>query len=63
MTNFEGLHGWPSQGLFHNFYNEIGVSNVQNVREKKDDPENKYPLTQNEKEGLQLKLKRAIDEI
>ncbi len=61
-TYFEGLHGWPSQGLFHSFYNEIGVTNVHNVREKKENIENKYLLTQNEKEGIQLKVKRAINE-
>lgn len=33
-THYDGLHGWPCLGVFVDFYNSIGVSNVHDVRLK-----------------------------
>jgi len=61
-TGFDGLHGWPSLGLFHDFYNEIGVSHIHDVREKKEKLSEKYTLSNKETVELNQELKRAIHE-
>jgi hypothetical protein len=33
-THYDGLHGWPCLGIFVDFYNNMGVSNVHDVRLK-----------------------------
>jgi len=61
-TYFERLHGWPTHGLFHNFYHDIGVANDYDVREKNEKLEKNHPLTQDEKQELQFKIKRVLHE-
>lgn len=61
-TGFDGLHGWPSQALFHDFLDEIGVKHITDVHEKERKMSQKYHLRDNEKENLNDNIRRRIRE-
>lgn len=61
QTSFDGLHGWPSHGIFHDFYDKLGVSFITDVREKNKKLNEKYPLTQEENMKLEKLYKRDIN--
>ncbi len=41
-TGFDGLHGWPCLGIFVDFFTEIGVVNIHDVRLKINALERRY---------------------
>ena len=61
QTYFDGLHGWPSHGIFHDFYGKLGVSFITDVRDKKEKLNENYPLTQEENMKLEKLYKRDIN--
>ncbi len=61
QTYFDGLHGWASHGIFHDFYGKLGVPFITNVRDKKEKLSLKYPLTQEENMELEKLLTREIN--
>lgn len=61
QTYFDGLHGWASQGIFHDFYGKLGVSHITDVRDKKEKLNMNYPLTQEENLKLEKLFKRGIN--
>lgn len=61
-TFFDGLHGWESHYIFHEFYNELGVQHSTNVKEKLTKLRNDYPLTPEELEQLDLLITRQTYE-
>ncbi len=62
-TFFDGLHGWESHYIFHEFYSELGVQRYTDVREKLAKLRNNYPLTPEELEQLdQLITRKTYEE-
>ncbi len=61
QTYFDGLHGWESHGIFHDFYGKLDVRFITDVREKKEKLCLKYPLTQEENLELDKLLAREIN--
>jgi hypothetical protein len=62
QTYFDGLHGWSSHGIFHDFYDKLGVSFITDVRAKKEKLKKSFPLTQEESINLEELYKRDINE-
>ena len=61
-TYFDGLHGWESHYIFHEFYRELGVQRSTNVREKLAKLRKNYPLTPEELEQLEYLITRETYE-
>lgn len=61
QTYFDGLHGWQSHGIFHDFYGKLGVSLITDVRDKNERLEKSYPLTQEESINLEELYRRDLN--
>ena len=61
QTYFDGLHGWASHGIFHDFYGSLDVSSITDVIDKKTKLSLKYPLTQEENIELEKLFMREIN--
>jgi len=59
-TYYDGLHGWESHNIFHDFYRKLRVKSLTNVRDKEEKLQLKYPL--NPEEYTQL-IKLSMREI
>ncbi len=60
-TYFDGLHGWESHSIFHDFYRKLRVSSITDVRDKEKRLQLKYPLTPDEHTELNNLLMREIN--
>ncbi len=56
-THYDGLHRMPWLGIFVDFYNDIGVSNIHDVKLKLEQLEHKQFLKKNDIEELKNKVK------